>query len=270
MPRETAARLGRETVAILRAGRYVSSSGVHVDISAQLDAAVKQTTAYPPDREVEADASLGLSPTIAVENETVLNVGRRLAGNGPIAALNFASATHPGGGFLSGARAQEESIARSSGLFACLERQPMYEFHRARRDAMGTHYVIYSPQVPVFRSDAGELLDGSWPMSIITCAAVEANALERYAPHRLHEVPRVMRERTHKVLATAVHHRHRRLILGAWGCGAFGIETVVMARIFHELLATTFATAFELVIFAITDWSEEQRFIGPFQEIFDS
>jgi uncharacterized protein (TIGR02452 family) len=78
-----------------------------------------------------------------------------------------------------------------------------------------------------------------------------------------------MTERAHKVLATAVHHGHRRLILGAWGCGAFGIETVVMARIFHELLATTFATAFELVTFAITDWSEEKRFIGPFQEIFD-
>src|SRR5688572_21972956 len=34
MPREKAARLGRETVAILREGRYVSSGGVQVDISA--------------------------------------------------------------------------------------------------------------------------------------------------------------------------------------------------------------------------------------------
>ena len=71
MPRETAARLGHETVAILRAGRYESPSGVPVDISAQLDAAVKQTTAYPPDREVEVDPALGLSPTIVVENDTV-------------------------------------------------------------------------------------------------------------------------------------------------------------------------------------------------------
>ena len=135
---------------------------------------------------------------------------------------------------------------------------------------MGTHYVIYSPQVPVFRTDAGELLDEPWAMSIITCAAVEATALEKYAPERLREVPSVMRERTHKVLATAVHHGHRRVILGAWGCGAFGIETIVMARIFHELLTTTFATAFELLTFAITDWSDEQRFIGPFRKVFDS
>ena len=41
-----------------------------------------------------------------------------------------------------------------------------------------------------------------------------------------------------------------------------------MARIFHELLTTTFAQAFEVVVFAITDWSEEQRFIGPFRDAF--
>jgi uncharacterized protein (TIGR02452 family) len=79
-----------------------------------------------------------------------------------------------------------------------------------------------------------------------------------------------MRERTLKVLATAVHHGHRRLILGAWGCGAFGIESAVMAGIFHALLTTTFAEAFEIVVFAITDWSDDQRFIAPFRSTFDS
>jgi uncharacterized protein (TIGR02452 family) len=77
-----------------------------------------------------------------------------------------------------------------------------------------------------------------------------------------------MAERAQKVLATAVHHGDRRLILGAWGCGAFGIDTVVMAGIFRELLTTRFADAFERVAFAITDWSDEQRFIGPFRDAF--
>lgn len=265
MPRSTAARLGRETVGILRAGRYVSSYGVPVDISQPLAHAVKSTTEYPPDRDVETAYSRGFSPRISVENESVLRVGSRLAKDGPVAALNFASSTSPGGGFLSGARAQEEAIARSSGLFACLEHQPMYPFHRARLDAMSSHYVIHSPQVPVFRTDDGELLDEPWLMSILTCPAVNGAALLRYSPERIAEIPRVMRERAHKVLATAIHHEHRCLILGAWGCGAFGLDPVVMAGIFHELLTTTFAEAFEIVVFAITDWSEEQRFIGPFK-----
>jgi uncharacterized protein (TIGR02452 family) len=61
--------------------------------------------------------------------------------------------------------------SRSSGLFACLEHLPMYAFHRERLDALSTHYVIHSPLVPVFRTDAGDLLDEPWLMSIITCPA---------------------------------------------------------------------------------------------------
>ena len=49
MPRDTAARLGNETVAILRAGRYVSSRGVHVDISMQLENAATNALSHEAD-----------------------------------------------------------------------------------------------------------------------------------------------------------------------------------------------------------------------------
>jgi uncharacterized protein (TIGR02452 family) len=68
----------------------------------------------------------------------VVVVGRRLAAGGAVAALNFAAAGSPGGGFLAGARAQEESIARSSGLMAAIQHSDMYPYHRARQDAMYT------------------------------------------------------------------------------------------------------------------------------------
>lgn len=269
IPRDVAARLGQGAVAILQTGHYLSPSGARVEIRTQVEKAVGRTMAYPPDREVQCELDLGLSPRISVENQTVLEVGRRMAADGPVVALNFASAESPGGGFLSGARAQEEAIARSSGLFACLEHQPMYEFHRQRRDAMGTDYVIYSPDVPVFRTDDGALLEEPWPLSIITCAAANASALKRYAPQRLRQVLGVMQVRTHKVLATAAFHGHRRIVLGAWGCGAFGIPPVLMAGVFQELLATSFAKSFDEVTFAIVDWSEDQRTIGPFQAAFE-
>jgi uncharacterized protein (TIGR02452 family) len=49
-----------------------------------------------------------------VGNETTLHAARRLAQaepGGRVLALNFASARHPGGGFLKGSQAQEESLA---------------------------------------------------------------------------------------------------------------------------------------------------------------
>jgi len=91
--------------------------------------------------------------------------------------LNFASATHPGGGFLSGARAQEEYLARSSGLYACIRDNPMYAFHRSRSDPHYTNYAVYSPEVPVFRSDDGSLLDEPYTVGIITSPAVNAGRM---------------------------------------------------------------------------------------------
>ena len=69
------------------------------------------------------------------------------------------------------------------------------------------------------------------------------------------------------MLAVASERGHRRLILGAWGCGAFGLDSAMMAGIFAEALKE-FGGAFDEIAFAITDWSPEQRFIGPFQHVF--
>src|SRR4029077_16450700 len=104
---------------------------------------------------------------------------KRLVDDGkqPI-ALNFANGIHPGGGFLSGALAQEESLCRSSALFATLENDPMYEAHRIRPLPDSTDWVIYSPNVPVFRSDDGTALDNPWPLSFVTCAAPVATRME--------------------------------------------------------------------------------------------
>ena len=202
-------------------------------------------------------------------NETTLVAARRLiaAGYRP-AALNFASARHPGGGFLNGARAQEESLARSSGLYACLVGNAMYDLHEARRDAMYTDYVIYSPDVPVFRDDNGTLLAEPYLCSFITSPAVNAKVVLEREPSRRAEIPKVMWRRILKVLAVAAIHGHQALVLGAWGCGAFGNDSREIAGLFQRALAEDFRDVFAQVVFAVTDWSKERRFIGPFCEVF--
>ena len=267
--REKAAELGRETIAILKAGGYRAASGAWIDISGPLAKAVRGTASYPPDNDVPAPPAGSMRTAISVENETTLSAARRLAADGSVAALNFASGTLPGGGFLSGARAQEESLARSSGLHACLADNPMYEFHKARRDAMYTDYVLYSPGVPVIRTDDGTLLDQPWLLSVITSPAVNRRALEEWAPGRIEEIRPAMSRRARKVLSVAAHHGQDRLVLGAWGCGAFGIDPALMAAVFHEQLTGPFECVFKTVAFAITDWSPEQQFIGPFRRQFE-
>jgi uncharacterized protein (TIGR02452 family) len=271
MDRALAAQLGKETVRILSKGAYDAPSGRRVDLRDAVERAVRGTVEYPPEQpapDVRPPAPARMQ--IRVENATVLAVGRAMAATGSVAALNFASAESPGGGFLSGARAQEESIARSSALYAALEPCAMYAYHRARLDAMYTDYVIFTPDVPVFRTDHGDLLEEPWLLSIITSPAVHGPGVAMYAQHRLPDIPAAMTSRTHKVLQVAVAHGVQRIILGAWGCGAFGLDPVMMAGIFSDALHGPFRAAFSEVVFAITDWSPERRFIGPFEKVFSS
>jgi uncharacterized protein (TIGR02452 family) len=271
MNRKRAAALGQETVRILEAGHYQTEAGTVVEIEEQLRRAVAGTCSYPPDQPLHALAPGSKETHIEVANESTLAAARRLieAGQRP-AALNFASAKHPGGGFLGGARAQEESLARSSGLYACLAGNPMYAEHRDQRNPMYSHYAIYSPDVPVFRTDDGALLERPFLCSFITSPAVNAQVVLQRNPGYRPQIQSAMRERIFKVLTIAALHGHDALVLGAWGCGVFGNDCQEIAELFGQALRGPFCGVFAQVVFAILDWSEEARFIGPFRSVFAS
>ena len=106
-----------------------------------------------------------------VVNDTTLESARKLVAEGfePV-ALNFASARHPGGGFLNGARAQEESLCppRPGRLYYCINGNAMYR-HHAHTDGFYSNYALYSPAVPVFKDDDGEPLDEPYLCAFVTC-----------------------------------------------------------------------------------------------------
>jgi uncharacterized protein (TIGR02452 family) len=263
-----AAQYGREAVAIGECGHYRAPSGLTVDIKALLSSAVKGTVSYAPNTSVSEANSSQHDTIIEVVNETTLSAGKRLMEIGchPV-LLNFASATNPGGGFLNGARAQEEYLARSSCLYECIRSNAMYPFHRANYHPLYTDYLIYSPGVPVIRDDNGALLEVTHTIAIITCAAANAS---RLGAERRHEIGPAMMRRICKVLSVGIAHGHDGIVLGAWGCGAFGNDGHEIAHLFHDALSSRFKGSYRRVIFAVVDWSPDRRFIGPFEEEFQS
>lgn len=264
------AEQGREASRISQEGVYVAPSGRRVVFRDAIYAARAGTQSYPPDREI-APATKGQGATeFTVKNETTLSATRRLvlAGEQPV-ALNFASARHPGGGYLGGAQAQEESLARASALVACIDGDQMYAWHEAHRNPFYTDSAIYSPAVPVFRGEDGELLEEPYVCAFVTSPAVNAGVALRQDPACGPAIRVAMARRIERVLAIAAANGHAQLVLGAWGCGVFANDPHEIATLFRDALFGPYRDVFAHVVFAVLDHSSSRSVISPFEQAFN-
>jgi len=262
--RYDAQRLGWTAVQAAREGVYRDEDDSEVSIAELVHEARAGAVSIRPDEPLPEPAARAFPvTTLQVRNETTLQAARALVeeGHTPL-ALNFANGVRPGGGFLVGARAQEEVLCRSSALYVTLEGDPMYGAHRERSTSDSTDWAIYSPSVPVFRTDDGTSLEEPWRLSFLTCAAPYAPSVGQPLSGDLLE------KRIGRVLAIARAYGYSSLVLGAWGCGAFRNDPHRTAADFRAALEGPFARAFEHVVFAIADWSAERRYLGPFREVF--
>jgi len=260
--RSSRALIAKQTVEFLQAGAYVQESIQSVSIADDLSRAISGTIVYSPE---DFPAAFAGAPThesksteIVVQNCTTLAAARALLAKEPTCnplCLNFASAKNPGGGFLNGSQAQEESLARASGLSACLDQaREYYAANRSCGTCLYTHYLIYSPGVPVFRDDSDRLLPAPYLASMITAPAVNAGALRRNEPGKANKVEATMLERIDRVLTIAQLQGHDTLVLGAWGCGVFKNDPAEVAQWFAEQLASDrHQGAFRKIVFAVLD-----------------
>lgn len=275
MKRSARMELAKQTVEIVERGSYESAGGRVIGIAASVRACLDGTRLFPPEelerlrQEVLARPAEGLATAFEVVNETTLaGIARVLAaGKGPVAALNFGSARNPGGGFLNGSQAQEESLARSSALHASLLRaRGFYERHRASPSLLYCDAMIWSPGCPVFRDDEGKLLDEPRLVSFITSAAPNAGAAADNRPEELPLIPEVFRRRSEYVLALAASQGYKRLVLGAWGCGVFRNDPAVVAATFAaHLRQGVWSGRFERVVFSVLDTSPSRETLAAFQ-----
>jgi len=265
--------IAAETISILERGWYDHAEAGRVRIADNLARSVAATRLWTPEESRAALDGLAAGASAApgraawrieVANEASLAATRRLGGR--VGCLNFASAKNPGGGFRGGAEAQEESLARSSGLYRCLLEAPgFYAFHRSQRDLLYSDHLVFSPEVPVFRDEHGVLLPRPYPVSFVTAAAPNAGALGLGHP-RAALLPGVLSARAARVLAVFWASGLRSLVLGAWGCGVFRNPPESVAAAFAQHLGPSgiFHARFEHVVFAVLDRAPGAPTFGVF------
>ncbi|MEL6624095.1 MAG: TIGR02452 family protein [Bacteroidota bacterium] len=264
----------QDTLNILKQGSYFSPSGVQISLQDSLDQAIAQTELFTPQVLAEMLDTLPTHPQFIpvyeIRNETTFDAVRRLEKEGEVVpfVLNFASAKNPGGGFLNGSQAQEESLARASSLYPCLlKAKDYYETHRSMRGGLYTDHMIYAPQVPIFKEEDGNLMEKPVHATIVTSPAVNAGAVLKNNPEKIDQILPLQKQRMEKLLGLAACKGHEVLILGAWGCGVFKQNPVEIAGLFHHFLEGKFRGFFRRVVFAVYT-RDEEKMMRPFQRHF--
>lgn len=263
--------IAQDTLSILDQGYYINDNGERMDIAGLVQHAAGNTKLFTPEELEQLAKSVAQKGNFTTEylviNETTLNAARQVSGSGEVLVLNFASAKNAGGGFLGGAVAQEESIARASGLYPCLLKAPAYyHYHRTHRSCIYSDHMIYTPAVPVFKFEDGSLMEKPVTINIVTSAAVNAGVVRQQETSKVHLIEPMMRTRIEKLLALCYENKQTSLVLGAWGCGVFQNDPEMIAGLFHEALHGKFKGVFERVTFAVK--TNKEHMIEPFNKRF--
>lgn len=262
-------RIANETIQITKDGKY-SVNGKEI-LLPQID--YEEVYVISPDMGKKL-CSLDLSSfkksdcRISVINADSFQAGRQF--NNPL-VMNFANAHSPGGGFRIGANAQEEALCRCSTLYASIDSKKaseMYKYNNTHASRVESDYMLISPNVVVFRDEKYNFLEQPVVMGVVTVPAPNRYGAAMLAGAELIENTFVTRIRI--MLTAAVKYGYKTLVLGAWGCGAFGNKPEDVAQYFKKVIVEEeYGKCFDEICFAIYG-SENGRNITTFRSVFEN
>ena len=204
---------------------------------------------------------------IMVTNEDSFQAGRRY--DNPL-IMNFANAHNPGGGFKLGANAQEEALCRCSTLYESItskKASEMYKYNNTHLSKVESDYMLISPNVAVFRDEKYQFLEKPVIMGVVTVPAPNRYGAALLAGKKLIEDTFLRRIRI--MLKYAAKCDYKTLVLGAWGCGAFGNKPDDVSRYFKQVIVDEeYGRYFDEICFAIYG-KEDGKNITSFKKTFD-
>ncbi|KAE8375143.1 hypothetical protein BDV26DRAFT_268515 [Aspergillus bertholletiae] len=208
---------------------------------------------------LDSKYSPNLSTQVEVVNGDAFNIAISLTSptdTRNVCVLNLASDKSAGGGWLRGALAQEEELCYRSSLSFTLK----LRFYPLRN-----HDAIYSPTVIVFRenfTDGHRLMDLQKPEALPIVSVVSMAALRRPDVDRSSQPSRykhirdraLTKDKMRVILRIAAYNKHRKLVLGAFGCGAFDNPKEEVANCWAEVLQEPeFQGWWESIVFAVLE-----------------
>ena len=236
-------------------GYYINSKNEKVLIKEYLNFTLLNTKSYSPNYQYEYDKKDLISGTkngvISIRYESTIDACFRLfrqENKTNVCALNFGNSTHPGGLFATNARAQEESLCRCSALYySLLQKSEFYEYHKQNSKGEASNYMIFSPNVPVWKKNDFTILDQPIFVSFVTSSAVDCLSVSKGI-----NIDETNDSRIKTILKCCIENNVENIILGAFGCGAFHNNPRKIANCFKKwLVSENMKSFFDSITFAI-------------------
>ena len=195
----------------------------------------------------------------------------------PVLVLNLANPVNPGGGVRKGSKAQEEDLCRKSSLLLSLEShkaESYYQYNKSLHTYMGSDAVMITPQVEIIKDEKGNLLPESVVVAVMTCAApMITKGMEGLSEQQYQDM---IYNRISGMLKVAAYLEYQVLVLGAFGCGAFGNDAGIVSDLFYKALkefnydGMKAKDFFRRIDFAVMDHSPDQYNFKEFSRNFSN
>lgn len=269
---------------LVKRGRYHTASGGLVELGRIVNPQAQADNVFV-DREITLRPSLERNSgevRIAVVNDDCLALARRLHATDPtddICVLNMASSRNPGGGVWGGAGAQEEYLFRCTDYYRFLYQYANHFAPRAYHVQRNAHHRypldplyggIYSHGVTVFRDTEANgyaLLDSPVRLNFVAVAAFHFNERCDAIPQPYVEPTK---DKIRLMLRLAANNGQRRLVLGAFGCGAFHNEPHHMAQLFRQVIhESEFQGLFTSISFAVIEDHNSTNNYTAFRDVLE-
>jgi uncharacterized protein (TIGR02452 family) len=286
--RPVRAKVFQSTLEIVKSGGYRTPLGSEVELATYYNDKALQDNVFCEREITLKNLERKYNTEIKVVNQDCLAYTRNLINQDDtddLCVLNMASAKNPGGGVYGGAGAQEEYLFRCSDYFrflfqyadpASFDCEKVYGIpHNPRHSypLKRNFGGVFSHGVTIFRdteTNGYALIEKPCQVNFV---AVAANNIRRFMNGRKtipdNFIPSTL-NLIRTILRIAYNNGQRRLVLGAFGCGAFANPPKHMAQLFKQVFEEPeFQGLFREIHFAIIeDHNSHGQNYNAFKEVF--
>lgn len=235
------------------------------ELCTAIDYSIENQKIYWADDSIEfTPRSGGPEAKVLVSDFGTVAAARNYPGK-KVCVLNFASSVNPGGGVKNGSRAQEECVCRATTLYPCLaDESTAYNVYSRHHDLISlglmnranSDDMIYTPGVIAVKEDSEHYpllpVEKRYSFDVLSSAAPDLKPGKGEFFPDIDELIALFEKRIDRIFTVAAVNGAEVLILGAFGCGAFGNDPELVASVFRKLIPK-YIHDFEVIDFAIPD-----------------